>query len=101
MVAVSPLDLMGSLPTSLMVMVSAMVDLILARMDEILRKPVHFCRYSDVMNRFLGMVELTRSDGQSLGAVVGRTVGDEDGKGDVSSWASEAYSMGQKVWVTC
>jgi len=52
-----------------------------------------------VMVRFFGMVELTRSDGHSLGATVGRMVGDDRGSGDVSSWSSEVYSLGQKVWV--
>ena len=76
---------MGSLPMSLMVMVSATTDLSLERMEVMLRKPVHFWRYSEVMDRFFGMVELTRSDGHSLGATVGRMVGDEIGSGDVSS----------------
>ena len=71
MVAVSPRDLMGSRPMSLMVMVSATTDLIFLRMVEILRKPVHFWRYSVVMKRFFGTVELTLSDGQSEGADVG------------------------------
>ena len=50
-----------------------------------LRKPVHFCRYSDVIDRFLGIVELTRCEGQSLGAVVvmvdGLDAGSEAGAG--------------------
>ncbi len=98
-VAVSPRDLMGSLPMSLMVMVSATTDLSLERMEVMLQKPVHFCRNSEVMETFFGTVELTRSDGHSFGATVGRTVGDELGSGDWSSLASEVYSVGQNVWV--
>ena len=81
---------MGSRPMSLMVMVSATTDLIFFRMDDILRKPVHFWRYSVVMKRFFGTVELTLSDGHREGVdVLGGCDGEEGGNGDVSSCASE------------
>ena len=46
--AVSPLDRMGSLPMSEIVMVGAHVALMLFAMFVILRKPVHFWRSSEV-----------------------------------------------------
>ena len=52
-----------------------------------------------MMDRFFGMVELTRSEGHNLGAMVGRTVGEEVGRGVESSWVSDVYSVGLKTWV--
>ena len=58
-------------------------------MEAMLRKPVHFWRYSVVIERFFGTVELTLSDGQSDGFGVGRWDGDDAGKGDVSSCSTD------------
>ena len=67
----------------LMVMVSAMTGLSCFMIEAMLRKPVHFWRYSDVMDMFLGTVELTLCEGQSLGAVVVMVDGFDVGSGSV------------------
>ena len=48
-------------------------------------KPVHFCRCSDDIVTFLGIVELTLSDGHGLGRAIGSFVGVGDGSWEVSS----------------
>ena len=58
------------MPVSLTVSVFCVCSFNVLRMGEILRKPKHFCMYSDVTILLAGSVELTRSAGGIRG--VGR-----------------------------
>lgn len=70
-VAISPLDLMGSVPMSLMVIVSAATFLRFLMIDWTFLKPVHLWRSSGVKCMVLGRVELGLSMGDGVGAATG------------------------------
>ena len=72
-VAVSPLDKMGCVPVSPIVILFFACVLIFLRIGSIFRKPRHFWMYSVVTIFWLGSVELTLSSGGIRG--VGRMAG--------------------------